>query len=193
MRVRAFFASIRAPGRKIPLRAACARTALLAAAGLLTGVAIQFLDRDSPLLGDVFSQMSVWIFLCTALSVGSGTPLRAGVNVFAFLLPMVVAYYATAEALQRPYSMPFVTGWAVCACLSPLFGFFAWHARGRGPIALLLRMGILAGFPLCALVLFDAIRIADILFALLTVALLFGPQRLDKTAARKEHNHAPLR
>ena len=58
----AFFASVRAPGRKISLRAACARNALLAAAGLLTGVAIQFLDRDSPVLGDVFSQMSVWIF-----------------------------------------------------------------------------------------------------------------------------------
>ena len=144
----AFFASVRAPGRKISLRAACARTALLAAAGLLTGVVIQFLDRDSPVLGDVFSQMSVWIFLCTALSVGSGTPLRAGVNVFAFLLPMVVAYYATAEALQRPYSMTFVTGWAVCACLSPLFGFFAWYARGKGPIAFLLRVGILAGIPL---------------------------------------------
>ena len=131
MRVSAFFASVRAPRRKIPLRAACARTVLLAAAGLLTGVVIQFLDRDSPVLGDVFSQMSVWIFLCTALSVGSGTPLRAGVNVFAFLLPMVVAYYATAEALQRPYSTTFVTGWAVCACLSPLFGFSPGMRGGR--------------------------------------------------------------
>lgn len=189
----AFFASVRAPGRKISLRAACARTALLAAAGLLTGVVIQFLDRDSPVLGDVFSQMSVWIFLCTALSVGSGTSLRAGVNVFAFLLPMVVAYYATAEALQRPYSMTFVTGWAVCACLSPLFGFFAWYARGKGPIAFLLRVGILAGIPLCALMLFNAIRIADILFALLTAALLFWPPKPAESSARKERRHAPSR
>ena len=45
----------------------------------------------------MFSNISVWIFLCTLIAVTSDTPYRAGCRVCLFLLGMLAAYYAVAE------------------------------------------------------------------------------------------------
>ena len=193
MRVSAFFASVRAPRRKIPLRAACARTVLLAAAGLLTGVVIQFLDRDSPVLGDVFSQMSVWIFFVhRAIRWQRHAPSR-GRQRFCLSPAHGRSVLRHCRSAATPLFHDLCHRMGRLRVPVPAFRLFAWYARGKGPIAFLLRVGILAGIPLCALVLFDAIRIADILFALLTAALLFWPPKPAESSARKERRHAPPR
>ena len=78
----------------------------------------------------------------------------------------------------------------------PVPAFRLFRLACAGEVALSLSFcawGSSQGFPLCALVLFDAIRIADILFALLTAALLFWPPKPAESSARKERRHAPPR
>lgn len=165
--------SIRSPIKRISLEKAVLVTFLVLCAGAVAGVGSKLLDIYTTNLGNVFSQMSVWIFLCTLLSVYSTNAKRAAANVFSFCAGMLPAYYITAELTESVYSPPFIIGWTVFALFSPLMGFCAWYARGKGRIPKLISAGIILVLLAVAVVLFDRIRIADIIFALLLGAVLF--------------------
>ena len=165
--------NIRKPNRKIPFAKALLHTGLIAIAGMMLGVAAKLLDIHTSYLGNLFSQMSVWIFLCTLLAVCSSTPVRAAVNVFFFCIGMVGTYYLTAELTASVYSTLFLYGWAVFALLSPVMGFCAWYAKGSGLLATLIAVGVILVLLVAAVVLFDRIRIADIAFAFLIGIVLF--------------------
>ena len=77
-----FFNAIRLPLKKVPLFKTAVHTAALFFCGLLTGIAIKLLDLHNPYLGDIFSQLSVWIFLGTVIAVYSSSPKRASVIFF---------------------------------------------------------------------------------------------------------------
>ena len=72
---------------------------------------IKLLDIYTTNLGNIFSQVSVWIFLCTLISVYSNSAIRAAVNVFGFCMGMLLTYYITAEMTASVYSLTFVYGW----------------------------------------------------------------------------------
>lgn len=164
---------IRAPGRRVPFRRAVLYTSLISAAGLLSGVVAKLLDIYPTVLGDIFSEMSVWIFICTVISVQSSTPSRAAANVFSFCIGMVAAYYLTAELTASYYSLPFVYGWTVFAFITPAFAFCTWYAKGKKPASRLVGIGIILMMMISAVVLFDRIRISDIIFAVLTGVVIF--------------------
>lgn len=159
--------NIRTP-RHIPFLKALFHTMLIVGVGVLLGVTAKLLDIYTSNLGHVFSQMSVWIFLCTVISVLSSTPLRAAVNVFSFCMGMLPAYYLTAELTSSVYSMLFVHGWTVFALLTPVLAFCAWYAKGKSFISKIIGIGIILVMLVVAVVVFDKIRIADIIFAVLT-------------------------
>ena len=79
------FSHIRKSGQPIPLSKAILHTAIITCLGLMTGALIKLLDIYTTNLGNIFSQVSVWIFLCTLISVYSNSAIRAAVNVFGFL------------------------------------------------------------------------------------------------------------
>lgn len=164
----------RIPQKEISLQKKIFYSICIAAVGLLTGVMIKFLDIYTTNLGNVFSQMSVWIFICCAISVYSRSPKRAAVNVFLFCAGMLVSYYVTAEVMKSNYSFNFVYGWAVFCLFTPLFAVFTWHVKGKSVFSKLMTAIIIAGMLGTAMVLFDKISIFDIIFAVLTaVVLLF--------------------
>ena len=80
---------IRRPQKRIPLNRAVIYSMGIMACGLITGVGVKLMDIYTAHLGNIFSQMSVWIFLCSVLAVYSSTPRRAAVNVFLFCVPSV--------------------------------------------------------------------------------------------------------
>ncbi len=175
-----FLDTIRKPTRSVTLKEAVIHTAVLTGAGLLTGVVIKLLDIYTQNLGNVFSQMSVWILICTVISVCSSTPRRAAVNVFCFCAGMLLTYYAVAELTDSVYSMTFVYGWAVFALFSPVMGFCVWYAKGSGAAPKVISVGIIVMMLLIAAVMFDRIRIADILIAIVTGVFLFRKNGVDK-------------
>ena len=141
--------------------------------GGIFGCAARFFDIYTQNLGNVFSQMSVWVFLGTVISVTSATPLRAGANTFAFCVGMLAAYYTCAHLSGGVYSMTFVAGWAVFSALSPLFAFVTWYGVGRGIISSVIDVGILLVMALCSMVLFDRIHLSDVIIMAFTALFLF--------------------
>lgn len=85
------------PGNKIPLSKALLHTFLLTIAAEFLGIIAKLLDIYAHNVGSIFSQMSVWIFLCTAIAVYGSTPLRSAANVLLFCIGMLSSYYLTAE------------------------------------------------------------------------------------------------
>ena len=165
-------ARIRRPQKRIPLNRAVIYSMGIMACGLITGVGVKLMDIYTAHLGNIFSQMSVWIFLCSVLAVYSSTPRRAAVNVFLFCAGMLLTYYLTAEGMHSPYSMTFVYGWSVFSLFSPLLAFFTWYAKGKGAVSRLLTAGIVVVLLVMAVLLFDRIRISDLVFAVLTAVIL---------------------
>lgn len=163
---------IRRPQKRIPLNRAVIYSMGIMACGLITGVGVKLMDIYTVHLGNIFSQMSVWIFLCSVLAVYSSTPRRAAVNVFLFCAGMLLTYYLTAEGMHSPYSMTFVYGWSVFSLFSPLLAFFTWYAKGKGAVSRLLTAGIVVVLLVMAVLLFDRIRISDLVFAVLTAVIL---------------------
>lgn len=163
---------IRAPGVKLPLPKALLNTALIAFFGVLIGIASKLFDIYTTNLGNIFSRMSVWIFICAVIAVFSRSPFRAGVNVFLFCIGMLAAYYVTAELLSSVYSMQFVYGWTLFALLSPVLGFCAWYARGNSAVSKIIAAEIIIVMLAAAVILFDKIRISDIALAVITGFIL---------------------
>ncbi len=163
---------IRIPSRTTPFPKAFFHTVFVTCLGLLLGVLSKLLDRYTTNLGNVFSQMSVWIFLCTLLSIYSSTPKRAAVNVFFFCLGMLSAYYVTAMITNSVYSALFASGWTIFSLFSPILAICVWYAAGTGWIANIITIGVIASAILIALFLFDTIRISDVGFSFLTGVFL---------------------
>jgi hypothetical protein len=142
-------------------------------AGLTLGVSIKLFDIYTNHLGNIFSEISVWILLGTVIAVFSSTPKRAGINVFLFCIGMLVTYYLTAELTGSVYSWAFIYGWSVFSLCSPLFAYITWYAKGHGWVAKLLSTGIIFIMLTASLILFDKVRLSDIIIAILTAIVLF--------------------
>lgn len=64
--------------------------------GLLIGLVSRLLDIYTTDLGEIFSQMAMWILLGTLISIYSKTAKKAMLNVLTFCLGMLFTYYLTA-------------------------------------------------------------------------------------------------
>ena len=164
---------IRRAGRA-PLGQTAGFLLLFLAFGAGMGAAAKLLDLYTVYLGEVFSQLSVWILLGTAIAVRSGSPKRAAGYVLVFCLGMLAAYYTTAHLTSSPYSMAFVWGWTAFSLLSPLFAALAWYAGGRGWPAAVLSAGILLFTAAAAVLLFGKLRFSDAAVLLFLGIRLFG-------------------
>ena len=163
---------VRVPKKQVPLQKQLLYAAGIALAGLMTGVAIKLFDLYTTNLGNLFSQVSVWILIGSVIAAYSSTPKRAAVNVFLFCAGMLATYYLTAEWTGQPYSFAFIYGWGIFSLFSPVFAFFTWYAKGKTIVSRFLCVGILAVMLAAAVILFDGIRVSDLVIAALTAAVL---------------------
>ena len=85
---------------------------------------------------------------------------------------MLLTYYATAELTSSVYSMVFIYGWIVVSLVSPLLAIIVWYAKGNGWIARTLAAGILIITLVIAFIMFDKIRISDLLIIAVMAFLL---------------------
>lgn len=130
--------------------------------GLILGLASRFFDTHFEILGNIFSQMAIWILLGTIISIYSKTKKKAMLNVLLFCLGMLVTYYAAAIITQGVYSKIFIVGWTIFALCSPIMAFFAWMTKESGVLPKLISAGIVAVSVLSSVILFDRLRIYDV-------------------------------
>lgn len=140
--------------------------------GIVLGAVGKWSDSHAMPLAELTSGLQLWVLLGCAVSLGSRSSWRAGLNVFLLLGGMVCAYYGTAELLGVSWSWKFLIGWALAAVLSPLPGFFVWYARGRSLQAWILCLGVLAFQLLAMLALSGGARALDLALIGATAAVL---------------------
>ncbi len=141
--------------------------------GAALGVASKLLDIYTSNLGNVFSQMSIWILICTIISIFSATKARAALNVFVFCVGMLVAYYATAELTQSIYGTSFIYGWIAFTICTPLFAVLTWMTKEKGILGKIIAFAVLAVTLAVSILLFDGPRVYDIAIILALAYFLF--------------------
>ena len=130
--------------------------------GLLIGFISRLLDIFTTNLGEIFSQMAIWILLDTLISIYSKTAKKAMLNVLTFCLGMLFTYYLIAALSHGVYSIDYIIGWTVFALCSPIMAFFAWYTKGSGVFPRIVSVGIIAVSVLSSIILFDKLRIYDL-------------------------------
>ena len=141
--------------------------------GLALGVISRIFDIYFDTLGNIFSQMAVWILLGTVISIFSRTKKNAMLNIFPFCIGMLITYYLTAAVTDGVYGKAFIIGWTVFAFCSPILAYFAWLSKEDGLFPKLISVGIVAVSVLSSIFLFDRLRFYDLIIDSLLIYFLF--------------------
>lgn len=141
--------------------------------GLILGIISRLLDIYTQNLGEIFSQMAIWILLGTLISIYSKTKKMAMMNIFPFCIGMLITYYIVAIITHGVYSRSFIIGWTIFALCSPIFAFFTWMAKEKGIIPKIISIWIIIVCVLSSIILFDKLRIYDFLIDGLLIYYLF--------------------
>lgn len=141
--------------------------------GAALGVLSKLLDMYTSNLGNVFSQMSIWILIGTLIAIFSKTKGKAALNVFVFCIGMLITYYITAELTSSVYGMTFIYGWAAFSVCSPVFAWITWMTKEKGPLGKIISFGILVVTLTVSMVVFDGPRVYDLVIMLVLAYFLF--------------------
>lgn len=141
--------------------------------GLLLGVISRIFDIYTQNLGNIFSQMAIWILFGTLISIYSKTKKMAIINIFPFCIGMLITYYVSAIITKGIYSNIFIIGWSIFALCSPIFAYFTWMTKEKGVFPIIISIGIIMTSILSSIILFDRLRIYDFLIDGLLIYYLF--------------------
>lgn len=100
---------------------------------------IEFLD-----IRNFLGRFAVWVVIALSISVYSFSPVKAGINVFAFFLGMVSSYYLYSKFVAGFFPKTYALIWFGITLISPLMAYVCWYAKGKGKISLVLSSMILA-------------------------------------------------
>ena len=86
---------------------------------------------------------------------------------------MLLTYYAAAMITRGVYSWSFILGWTAFALLSPVMACLAWTTKQRGALAKIIGAGIVLASVLSSVLLFDHLRVYDLVIDGLLLYLIF--------------------
>lgn len=141
--------------------------------GLILGIVSRLLDIYTQNLGNIFSQMAIWILFGVLISIYSPSKRRAMLNMLPFCIGMLITYYFVALVTNGVYSTEFIIGWTVFALLSPIMAYFTWMTKEKGVFPKIIGIGIIVVSLLSSVILFDRIRFYDIIINGVMIYFLF--------------------
>lgn len=141
--------------------------------GLLLGIFSRLMDIYTQNLGNIFSQMAVWILFGVLISIYSKTKKKAMLNIMPFCIGMLITYYFAAFILNGVYSKVYIVGWTLFAAFSPLLAYFTWMTKEKGVFPKIISVGIVLVSLLSSAVLFDRLRVYDIIINGVMIYFLF--------------------
>lgn len=156
-------------------------------AGLLLGIAARLFDIYFQNLGEIFSQMAIWILLGTGIAIYSPTKKAAMGNIFPFCMGMLATYYVTAAITHGVYSRTFIIGWTLFALTSPVMAYFVWMAKEPGAFSKIIAAGIVAVSVMSSVLLFDHLRLYDFVIDGVLIYILFF-KKIKRSQKRKDWN-----
>ena len=138
--------------------------------GLCLGIISRLLAIYTQNLGNIFSQMAIWILFGVLISIYSKTKRKAMLNVL-FCIGMLITYYFVAFITNGVYSSTYTIGWSIFALCSPVMAYFAWISKEKGLFAKIISIVIVS--ILSSIILFDRLRIYDYIINLILIYILF--------------------
>ncbi len=128
-------------------------------------------------LGNVFSELNIWLLIALAISIFSSTPARAGLNVFLFFLGMTTSYHLYTIHFSGFNPQRYMMIWYGMTLISPILAFICWHIRGRNKISV-----FISSLIVCVMFIlsfngdfgyFDARRMVDLAIFVGTILVLY--------------------
>ena len=141
--------------------------------GLILGIVSRLLDIYSQNLGNIFSQMAIWILFGILISIYSKTKKKAMLNIFPFCIGMLITYYFVAFISNGVYSNVFILGWTIFAFCSPVLAYFTWMTKEKGIFPKIISVGIVFVSIVSTIVLFDRLRFYDFIINGIIIYYLF--------------------
>lgn len=141
--------------------------------GLILGVISRLLDIYTQNLGNIFSELAIWILFGVLISINSETKKKAMLNIFPFCIGMLLTYYFVAFITKGVYSIDYIIGWTVFALFSPIMAYFTWQTKEDGILPKLISVGIVLVSVLSSIILFDRLRIYDYIIDFILIYVLF--------------------
>ena len=146
-----FLNNIRVPDKNIKVKDKIINTSLIFLLGILLGAFSKWLDNmviDDTIwyqkilgildLGNVLSELEIWLFIAITISVFSKTPLRAGLNVFLFFIGMTVSYHLYSIYFSGFNPMEYMMKWYSISLISPILAFVGWYSKGENFISIII-------------------------------------------------------
>lgn len=125
------------------------------------------------MLGNIFSSISVYILIGVLITLNSKNKWYAMINVFVFLISMLLTYYLTAYITHGVYGKRFIIGWTVFAFLSPIMAYFVYLTKSKNLFANIIKIGILIVAVVFPIILFDKLYFYDYLVILPLIYILY--------------------
>jgi len=141
--------------------------------GLILGFISRMLDIYTQNLGNILSQMAIWILLGVLISIYSKTKKSAMKNILPFCLGMLITYYFVAFISKGVYSNIFIIGWTIFAFCSPILAYLAWMTKEKGVFPKIISICIILVSITSSIVLFDRLRFYDFIINGILVYYLF--------------------
>lgn len=141
--------------------------------GLSLGIISRLLDIYTQNLGNIFSQLAIWILFGVLISIYSSSKKKAMLNIFPFCIGMLITYYFVAFITKGVYSNITIAGWTIFALCSPILAYFTWITKEKGLIPKVISTGIIVVSILSSIILFDGLRIYDFVIDGLLIYFVF--------------------
>lgn len=141
--------------------------------GFALGIISRLLDLYTSNLGNLFSQISIWILFGVLISIYSSSKKTAMLNIFPFCVGMIITYYFAAFMTEGVYSNIIIIGWTVFALCSPVLAFFTWITKEKGLLSKIISIGIILVSFLSSIVFFDKLRFYDLIINGILIYFLF--------------------
>ena len=129
--------------------------------GLILGIISRLLDIYTDNLGNIFSQMAIWILFGVLISIYSSSKKKAMLNIFPFCIGMLITYYFVAFITKGVYSNVFIIGWTIFAFCSPIMAYFTWMTKSKGVFSKIISICIILLSFSSSIILFGRLRIYD--------------------------------
>ncbi len=146
---------------------------LLLGLGILAGITAKLLDIYTTNLGNIFSELSIWILFGVVITLFSKNEKFAMIHVFLFCVGMLFGYYFTAELTSSVYATTFIIGWSIFSCFSPLFAYLTWKTKKKDIRGIIISLGVLVVTLVACIIFFDGPRWYDYVILLILAFLLF--------------------
>lgn len=143
------------------------------ATGLILGIISKVLDMYTQNLGNIFSELAIWVLFGVLISIFSDTKKKAMLNILPFCIGMLITYYLMAEITHSVYDISFIKGWSIFALCSPIFAYCTWMTKEKGLWGKIISIGIIGVTLLSSIIIFDGPRIYDIFIIFALIYFLF--------------------